>query len=63
MKRIKFTKCHECGTPLDLGDSAVEYDSDIFCDRDCIMAHIEKWVEEIEVEEQHCDHEEDYTRE
>lgn len=53
----KYTLCYECGNRLDIADSAMEFDGNIYCDRDCVMAEIEWRMCDIEVEDCHCDEE------
>lgn len=57
-KTIKYTECFECGARLDIDDSAIEFQGDIFCDRDCLDSHVEWQVCEIEIEDHNCDCEE-----
>ena len=59
--KIKFTTCWECNNRLDVDDDAVEFDGQIFCDRDCVLSSIEYRMDDIEISESDCTEEdEDY---
>lgn len=58
-KVIKYCECYECGNRLDIGDDAVEFEGDIFCDEDCVHSHIAYRIDDIEVEEGNCDYEDE----
>lgn len=52
---MKRTTCYSCGTFLDIGDQAVIYNDEVYCDDDCVIDWIKQDIEEIEIEESHCE--------
>lgn len=52
---MKRTTCYSCNAFLDIGDQAVTYLDEVYCDDDCVFDRIKEDIEEIEIEESHCE--------
>lgn len=56
---MKYAVCNECGHRLDIGDNAVEYLSEIYCDNDCLYDHVHWETSDIEVTDGYCTEEDE----
>ena len=60
--KLKFTRCMQCDARLDIGDDAVEFQQDIFCDMDCLKDYIEWEADFTEISLGDCTDEEEDDR-